>query len=131
MYSNSRTWARQDGGVEKRKRAIVEDFSEDRKRARPEDMRQTREESSHIHSARDRESRGSPGDYPPLKIHDRDFPKFPVTRDSHPSVLRPDRRSRSRDKQHSYNSRDYPLSPLSRSPENVPEESTQQVNKRK
>lgn len=116
------------GRAEKRKRAKAENYFDDnRKRARPEGEREVRDESS-PGQPREREYHGSPGDSP-LNLHDRDFPKSPATRKSLPSILHPDCRPQSGARHHSYNSRDYPLSPLSRSPEYIAEEPTEQESK--
>ena len=116
------------GGTEKRKRAIAENYFDDnRKRARPEGEREARDESSPGQS-REREYHSSPEDSP-LNLHDRDFPKSPATRESLPSILHPNCRPQSGKRHHSYNNRDYPLSPVSRSPEYLPEELTEQESK--
>ena len=130
MYNNSRSLDRKCGGTEKRKRAVAENYFDDnRKRVRPEGEREARDDSS-PRQPREREYHGSPEDSP-LNLHDRDFPKSPVTRESLPSILHPDCRPQSGKRHRSYNNRGYPLSPLSRSPEDLPEEPTEQENKRK
>ncbi|KAK3169980.1 hypothetical protein OEA41_009365 [Lepraria neglecta] len=116
------------GVTEKRKRAIAENYFDDnRKRARPEGEREAGDESS-PEQPREREYHGSPEDSP-LNLHDRDFPKSPATRESLPSILHPNCRPQSGKRHHSYNNRDYPLSPVSRSPEYLPEELTEQESK--
>ncbi|KAL2050905.1 hypothetical protein ABVK25_008803 [Lepraria finkii] len=128
MYNNSRSLDRKCGGTEKRKRAVAENYFDDnRKRVRPEGEREARDDSS-PRQPREREYHGSPEDSP-LNLHDRDFPKSPATRESLPSILHPDCRPQSGKRHRSYNNRGYPLSPLSRSPEDLPEEPTEQENK--
>lgn len=118
MYGN-RSWSRKGSGSEKRKRAVAEDyFDEDRKRARLGDEQEAGDDSS-PERPQEREVHGSPGDSP-LNLHNCDFPKSFVTRDSLPSILHPNCRPRLGNEKPSYNG-EYPLSPLSRSPEYVPE----------
>ncbi|KAL2041756.1 hypothetical protein N7G274_005540 [Stereocaulon virgatum] len=118
MYGE-RSWSRKDGGSEKRKRAVAEDyFDQNPKRARLEDEQEAVEDRS-PERPQERKVRGSPGDSP-LNLHNRDFPKSFVTRHSLPSILHPNCRPQLGNRETSHNG-DYPLSPLSRSPEHAPE----------
>jgi hypothetical protein len=63
-----------------------------------------------------------------LNLHNCDFPKSFVTRNSLPSILHPNCRPQLGNRKTLYNG-DYPLSPLSRSPEYAPEGSVDEESR--
>ncbi len=113
MHSSSRTCHRQDGPADKRKRPSAHDFfDEPKKRARPEEARAVSRDCS-PEKTRESESviRGKAGDVSSTRYQNsRQYsPLFVSSTDEcqHDNQTQP------------FTTRDYPLSPLSRSPEHM------------
>ena len=130
MPPSSKTWSRQDGSASKRKRPSAHDFFDDsKKRARPEADRAEGRACS-PKSPRDgenvvREKVGSVSFTPYSEGHDpQDSHQYSPLFVSSTSECHHDNQSKQ------FTTRDYPLSPLSHSPEHISDGSREPTKRR-
>ena len=131
MYPSSKTWNRQDGHANKRKRPSAHDFfDESKKRARPEEARAVSRDCS-PKTPRESESitRGK-AEAVSIRPHP-ERQNYQDSRQHSPLFLSPTNECQHDDQTQQFTTRDYPLSPLSHSPEHMSDESRKTDKRRK
>ena len=131
MHSSSKTWNRQDGQANKRKRPSAHDFFDElKKRARPEEARAVSCDCS-PKTPRESESitRGK-AEAVSIRPHP-ERQNYQDPRQHSPLFVSPSNECQHDNQTQQFTTRDYPLSPLSHSPEHMSDESRKTDERRK